>query len=113
MTAKFFIYRNLQHGNAFSVRQRGRVIDRLEDFVAHDITFKIARSGQAKAFTEQCRNVHAFVCAKSYTPIKIDVLGLTQVSYNPFRASTFQVLGDSIHTADSVIFSDGKCYLLE
>lgn len=112
MSAKFFIYRNLHHGAAFSIRYKGLVIDRLQDFVAHNVTFKVSEAGRNRTLAGRHKNVHAFVVAEIYSPIEIDVRGLTRVSYNPFLANTFRVLNESIHEAESVVFSNGKCYLI-
>ena len=113
MSAKYYIYRNLHAGEAFSVRHRGRVVNRLEHFIAQNVQFKVNEAGRLRTLTERHKNVHAFVVAELYVPSKIDALGLTRVSYNPFRASTFTVNGVPIMEAKAVLFTQGQCFLLE
>lgn len=113
MTALNYIYRNLHKANAFSVRHRGRVVDRLVHFVAHNVRFKVNEAGRLRVIAERHKNVHAFVCAESYAPTDRSALGLTRVSYNPYRGPTFTIDGEPIHEAQSVLFVNGQCYLLE
>jgi hypothetical protein len=113
MTALNYIYRNLHAGKAFSVRHRGRVVARLENFVAHNVRFKVNEAGRLRVIAERHKNVHAFVCAEHYEPTDRSALGLTRVSYNPFRGPTFVLNDEPIHEAQSVLFTNGQCYLLE
>lgn len=113
MSAKYYAYRNLHAGLAFSIRYRGRVVARLEDFVALNVQFKVNEAGRLRTIAERHKNVHAFVVAEHYEPNKIDALGLTRVSYNPYRASTFMVNCEPIFEAKAVLFTEGQCYLLE
>lgn len=104
-----FIYRNLHRGNAFSIREHGRVIDRLVDFVAHDVRFKVNELGRLKVLRERQKNVHAFVVARRVSRESF-ALGC-HVTYNPYSADTFMCGDEPIHTASMVIFTGGKCYL--
>ena len=112
MAAKFYIYRNLHLENTFSIRHRGRVIDRLQGFLAHNVTFKVNEAGRQRVLTERRKNVHAFVVAESYEPLDMMSLGLNRVSYNPYRGPTFTLHGEPIHKAKTVLFSDGHCHLV-
>lgn len=82
-----FIYRNLHRGHAFSIRDRGRVVDRLVDFVAHDVRFKVNELGRLKVVRERQKNVHAFVVAQSISKDSYELGPL--VTYNPYLANTF------------------------
>lgn len=112
MAAKFFVYRNLHRGLAFSVRFRGRVVDRLENFIATDVEFRVSEAGRQTVLTRKRKEVHAFVVCSAYHPTQMEPSGLTGVRYNPYTMSTFQVDGKSIYQADAVLFAGGRCYLL-
>jgi len=109
----FRIYRNLHHGLKFSVQERGRVIDRLTDFEAHDVRFQVGENGRQRVLRERRKNVHAFVVVQSYsTASSYDVNSLMAVKYNPYENSTFMMNGEPIYEADSVLFTGGRCYLI-
>jgi hypothetical protein len=108
----FYIYRNLHRGLAFSVRENGRVIDRLTDFVAYDVRFKVSEHGRARVIREGRKNVHAFVVVQRYSVGLIDVSDLMPVKYNPYTAGTFMCGDRPINTASAVAFSGGRCYLM-
>ncbi len=112
--AKYYIYRNL-HTGGFSIKLRGRVIDRDNWFIADGVTFKVNESGRQRVITEQRKNVHAFIVADKYTfagnTDKIDRLEV--ITYNPYVHSYFTCNGKEITHARKVIFKQGKCYLLE
>ncbi len=108
-----YIYRNLHLENAFSIRLRGRVVQRLVHFVAYNVRFKVNEAGRLRVLAEGHKNVHAFVCAEHYEPTDRSALGLNRVAYNPFRGPTFTVNGEPIHEAQSVLFVNGHCYLIE
>ncbi len=113
MPAKFYIYRNLHKPNAFSVRHRGIVVDRLVDFIAHDVTFKVNEAGRLKVIASRHKEVHAFVVTERYEPSKMTASGLLRVSYNPYKTNTFMVDEMPIFQAKSVLFTGGRCYLVE
>ena len=111
--AKYYIYRNLRTGG-FSVRYRGRVIDRLYTFSAIGVEFKVSELGRQRVIKECQKNVHAFVVAdkykaKKYPAIKVD--NLEQVTYNPYTAAHFVCNGIKIGIAEELIFQNGKCFL--
>lgn len=113
MTALNYIYRNLHAGKAFSIRYRGRVVDRLEHFVAHNVRFKVNESGRLRVIAEGHKNVHAFVCAESYALTNMSALGLYRVAYSPYRGPNFTIADEPIHEARAVLFMNGQCHLLE
>ncbi len=112
MSAKYYIYRNLHRENAFSIRYRGRVVQRLVDFIAYDVTFKVNEAGRLRVIAERHKNVHAFVCAERFELTERSALGLTRVSYNPYKGSAFVVNGEPIFHATAVLFTGGQCFLL-
>jgi hypothetical protein len=113
MSAQYYVYRNLRIENTFSVRFRGRVVDRLTDFVARNVRFQVSEVGRLRVLRERQKNVHAFVRAREYEPFEFNGSGMKQISYNPYRASTFMCDGEPIMKADVVLFRGGKCYLVE
>ena len=108
----FFIYRNLHHGLAFSVREGGRVIERLTDFVAYNVRFKVGQAGRQRVLRERQKNVHAFVVAERYRTASIVVDDMIPVTYNPYEHGTFMCGDKPIHTASAVAFSGGRCYFM-
>jgi hypothetical protein len=108
----FYIYRNLHRGLAFSVRENGRVIDRLIDFVAYDVRFKVSERGRERVLREKRKNVHAFVVVQRYSVATVDVSDMMPVTYNPYKAGTFMCGDRPISTASAVAFSGGRCYLM-
>ena len=114
ISAKFYIYRNLNRGKLFSVKYKGKVVDRLDDFVAYDCETRVSQAGRKRVLENQKRNVHAFVVANSYT----EAMGLVkpntnELKYNPYRSSNFQCNGENVDRADAVLFKDGKAYIIK
>lgn len=111
--AKYYIYRNL-HTGGFSVKLRGRVVDRQHGLTAYNVTFKVNESGRQRVIKEKKKNVHAFVVCDKYnyrydTPVdKLEV-----ITYNPYVAANFVCSGRQITEAKEVMFLNGKCYLLK
>jgi hypothetical protein len=64
--AKYYIYRNL-HTGGFSIKLRGKVVDRSNSFIANDISFKINEIGRQRVIMERQKNVHAYIVADEYT----------------------------------------------
>lgn len=107
----FQIYRNLHQGEKFSIRERGRVIDRLTDFTAEGITFTVSKSGRDRVLRERRKNVHAFVVCQSWSKGIVNLLGPV-LMYNPYLADTFMCDGVPISKTDRVAFTGGRCYLI-
>jgi len=114
--AKYYIYRNLRT-KGFSVRYRGRVIDRLHTFTAEGVEFRVNEKGRQRVLKEHQKNVHAFVVCDKYTVKKYPILnsGLLDregcVRYNPYTAAYFLCDGKKIETAEEVIFQNGLCFV--
>lgn len=107
----FRVYRNLHHGDAFSIMENGIVIERLENLEAWGITFKVSEAGRQRVIRKGQKNVHAFACVERYRKIKRSTEGRSAITYNPYQAGHFVVDGEPIHTASKVIFTGGRCYL--
>lgn len=108
----FYIYRNLHQGAMFSIREHGIVVDRQEAFVAYDCTFKVNVKGRERVLMQRQKNVHAFVVADSFLSCVVDTTMLKAITYNPYLADTFMCDGKSINIAQTVAFSEGRCFLL-
>jgi len=114
-SAKYYIYRNL-HTGGFSVRYRGRVIDRLSIFTAQNVTFKVNESGRQRVVKDGRKNVHAFVVADRYKGLinkGCELDNLTKITYNPYIDTQFKYRTSEIHSAEEVVFKDGKCFLVK
>lgn len=113
MSAKYYIYRNLHRGQAFSVKHRGRVIERQEQILALDVEFHVSDAGRRRAVAEGKRNVHAYAVADRYVTYTsaIGTHFLQPISYNPFKGPTFTVNGEPILRAYAVVFEGGRCWL--
>lgn len=107
----FQIYRNLHQGLKFSIRERGRVIERLTDFVAYNVRFQVGEGGRQRVLRERRKNVHAFVTCEEWLQEQINTLGPV-LTYNPYLAGTFMCEGSPIYSAQKVAFTGGKCYFI-
>lgn len=88
---RVFVYWNL-HKNKWSVKamegeNKGRVIDHVLGLALKDATFKVSRAGRERVLREQRKNVHAGVQGELLQGG--DFFGMTQVTYNPYKYSTF------------------------
>ena len=111
--AKYYIYRNL-HTGGFSVRYRGRVVDRLHIFTAMNVQFKVNESGRQRVIKEGRKNVHAFVVADKYKGLinkGYELDKLSKIAYNPYTDAQFMCNGKEINTAKEVVFRNGRCFL--
>lgn len=106
--AKYFIYRNLHRGKAFSIRHKGKVIERSDNITAFNVEFKVNQRGRDRVIKEKSKNVHAFVVCDYYLSEATTSLG-ERVKYNPYLSSNFIVGDKPIFAADVVTFKDGKC----
>ncbi len=118
MRAKYYVYRNLRTGG-FSIRYRGRVINRLFTFVVYGVELKVNESGRQKVIQTRQKNVHAFVVADKYIAKKYPYIDVTEVdkynriTYNPYIDTHFMCNGKKIQTAKQVAFQNGICYLIK
>jgi len=114
--AKFYLYRNLRTGG-FSIKHRGLVCDRGDIFKMHNVEFHVSGAGSKRAKDSQQRNVHAYMVAEEYEKLDGAIYhtenDLIQVTYHPFRHSTF-VIADTdepILHANYAIAIKGKVYI--
>lgn len=109
--ARYYIYRNL-HTGGFSIRYKGKVVNRLNIFTAIGVVFKVNESGRSRVLQEGRKNVHAFVVADKYKgTVGIEVDKLPEISYNPYLSDQFKCNGVDINKAELVVFKNKKCYL--
>ena len=112
-TAKFYVYRNL-HTGGFSIRYRGIVIERSNNFIAKNISFKVNETGRLRVIAEGRKNVHAYTVCDKYTLVrKRSIEKLKPISYNPYNLNQFTCNGVPIKSASKLLFQDGKCYLVK
>lgn len=109
--AHLYIYRNLRTGG-FSVRHLGKVICRIDTAVAVGVRFKVNLAGRNRVLWERQKNVHSFVVAASLNRITNPMSNNHEIKYNPYLTDTFTINGKPIHHASSVLFLNGKCYLI-
>lgn len=113
--AKFYLYRNLNRGG-FSLKLRGKVVDYLDTFYMKDVEFRVSKASQNRSRREGQRNVHAYIVADSYTNLNnsdgVSLLGLEEITYNPFHTDTFIVksTGEPIYKADFIVGINNKVY---
>jgi hypothetical protein len=114
--AKFYIYRNL-HTGGFSIKLRGRVVDRDNFFIGENVTFKVNELGRQRVIREKRKNVHAYSVAERYTFADrrdADLVdSLPVITYNPYTAAYFTCNGAPITYARRILFHRGKCYLID
>lgn len=114
--AKYYVYRNL-HTGGFSIKLRGKVIDRDNFFLGVGVTFKVNDGGRQRVIKDKKKNVHAYSVCDKYTfaankdADKVDKLHV--ITYNPYASAQFMCNGKIIEKANSVLFYNGKCYLYE
>lgn len=112
MNAKYYIYRNLRTGG-FSIRYKGKVIERNDTITAENIVFRVSEKGWRRVIKEKQKNVHAYIVCDKYFLDADKVDGCKIVSYNPYIAPNFVCDGLGITQAEKVICKNGKCYLVE
>jgi hypothetical protein len=111
--AKYYIYRNL-HTGGFSVKHRGLVIARGNFFIATGVTFVVSILGRDQVLFDKRKNVHAYAACDKYTfegYNKVDML--REISYNPYKLAHFVCDNIVVTHAKQIMFSNGKCYMLE
>jgi len=113
MTAKYYIYRNLRT-KGFSVKYRGIVVYRTNCIIAHNVIFKVSKSGRNRVISERRKNVHAYAVADSFRDVKknYQVDSLLKITYNPYLHAQFMCNDCKIEDANEVIFKNGACYLI-
>lgn len=133
------VYRNIRNDN-LSILQGGRVKARSQFIALEGVTFRVRPSGQKKVRESGQKNVHAFVCGRTFErvigggqfdpwsalfnpsdsltglvkPIIDGKLKWSQVHYNPFKSDTFvDNSGDPVYSADyAFICGNGQIWVL-
>lgn len=109
MNAKYYIYRNL-HKNKFSIKYRGRVINRAKYIIGLECFFKVNEKGRRKVLRERRKNVHAYVTCNSFLlssdSCELDLSDKEEVYYNPYINSSF-----ALKDTNDIITSNHKVYL--
>ena len=99
-----------------ATKPKGTILGYADELTLRDVTFKVSEAQRQYCITKGARWVHAWALGTLESLDPITVAGLDQVTYNPFRAPTFHVVGQErpIHTAKRVHFNwDQRGYLLE
>jgi hypothetical protein len=104
-----FVYYNL-HTRLWSIRategpHKGLVIAHAPFVRLHNVTAKVSQAGRQRVITEGKKNVHAGLCGTleyhgsgGARPSDDSFPGLTEVTYNPYRYTTFvHKLNDTQH----------------
>lgn len=115
-TAKFYVYRNLRTKN-FSVRYKGKVIKRLNEFEMFDVEFTVNVIGRAKVLETKQKNVHAFVSSlkepfEKHLKLDINEIVNNKITYNPYKTDKFMYKNEKIVKAKHVVFVNNGCYKL-
>lgn len=108
------VYRNL-HKNCWSVRnpKTGRVIAYVNTIHLENTVLVVRPAGREKVLRENRKNVHAFIKG---TPSTCNQVHLAQVSYNPYRYTSFviQHTAERIANAKHIYFNNqGKVFMGE
>ena len=105
------VYFNL-HKKRLSVRDCSthRVIFHTDSIVLKNVKFVVSETGRQRVLRERRKNVHAFVrgCIDTTAYVRdVDALCTSQVTYNPYKYSSFVKLADQspIKSADHVIIN--------
>lgn len=101
------VYYNLNKGGYSVVsRTTGRVVGWVQDITLTDVTFRVQPAGVRRIRERHQREVVAYVIGTiKDVESGPDVSGMRQVTFNPYRASTFTIDGEPVHTAPVVTFT--------
>ena len=108
MSAKYYIYRNLNKGG-FSVRLRGLVVDYIEDeCICMGVSFNVSEKGRQRAIKKGQRNVHAFIVCENYVKGNgrmACAFGTypVEVTYRPFEYDFFYRLDNGKDIYETVL----------
>lgn len=109
---KIEVFKNL-HKKAYSVRSKGRVIAYEDNLLISDAKLVVQPAGNARVRKEGKKYVHAFVRG-TWNKSKIDTSNWKQVTYNPYKHTTFvdKDKQEPVITAKYVLLcKDGAYYL--
>ena len=125
MSAKFYAYRNL-HTGGFSIKNKGKVVERPLMFIMTDASFQVSQAGRTRAIDQGQRNVHAFVVADNFESydfdddrvmsIGVNILNndlFTEVTYNPFHLDSFVTVDTKvpIEKSEFIVALQDKVYI--
>ena len=88
-------------------------MERIASGIAYGVTFKVNEGGRQRVLQERRKNVHSYVVAERLGPLTTTGVAALEVRYNPYERGCFTVAGNPIQRATSVLFTDGRCYLLQ
>lgn len=87
------VYKNL-HNGLFSLKQGDLVIGHTSSVMLKNVTFRVLKRGRERVLTEKKKNVHAFICGFVVDFSENHALKGEQVTYNPYKYSTFITKSD-------------------
>lgn len=114
---KVFVYFNLRK-QCWSVKalqgpNRGKVIAHCTELTMIDCTFKVSEAGRQRVLRNKVKNVHAGVVGMVASYVTDTTWGrLDQVTYNPYRYSTFVTKRDEqpVYSARAVFLVGRSVY---
>ena len=98
---KVDIYWNIRK-KCYSVRHKGKVIDRGEDFALRNVTCVVQQAGRDRVLREGRKNVHAFLRGDliPLSTCSIKVSEAKNLRYNPYTTKMWQCEGKDVTFAD-------------
>lgn len=104
------IYKNL-HKGMYSVKQNGKVVAHLDDFILDRPSFIVSEQGRQRVIAEKVKNVHAVVggfllSVNGLTDSEFQKVKLAKLSYNPYKSDKFYMCVTDkkhIHLENNVI----------
>lgn len=98
-----------------ATKPKGTILGYADEVTLTDVTFKVSEAQRQYCLRKNGRWVHAWALGTLEAVGPADVVGTEQITYNPFRAPTFHVVGQErpVHDAKRVHFKAQHGYLLE
>lgn len=120
------IYRNL-HKNCFSVlkydkEKKGyRLHAHVDEAILSGVKTKVSEAGRKRVLKEKAKNVHAFIFAKSFSPLMSGTLRLIphaypdELYYNPYTTQQFinKTTGENVTDCNTVMLKNCKAYIVK
>lgn len=103
------VHLNLTRGDfVIAPKPKGPVLAYTESVTLTEVTFKISEAQRQYCVNKNGRWVHAFALGRLESLEPIETEGLLQITYNPFRAPTFHVVGQErpVTEAEQITFQD-------
>ena len=96
-------------------KPKGQLLGYADELTLSDVTFKVSEAQRQYCIRNNGRWVHAWALGTLEAIGSADIDGAAQITYNPFRAPSFHVVGQErpVYEAERVHFRDRYCYLLE